>query len=251
MGKRSRINQRIMLKLSFLSIFTKANRDRGMKKGIISRNIGLLMEHFSIPNETQLAKLVGLPQSTINKLISSVSSDPRISTLTPIIEHFNLSFDTLFNENPVFSTAKENEAPNLLIPLITYEEIGDIYDNLDALRLENWPHWYPIQNQKEVSKYYAIYLSYQELIAPFDQASILAVQNKPVIEHNTYCIVKHLDSNSISLKKTYTENGKQWLLPLMPDLPRSIFDKDQWAFLGTIRAITSNLTKRNFIYMEE
>jgi len=220
-----------------------------MKKGAISRNIGFLMEHFGIRNESQLAKQVGMPQTTVNKLIAGVSADPRISTLIPIAEHFKISLDTLLSENPMFGATIENEPAVLWIPLIAQDEVADVYGNLDSLNTANWPHWYPIPKQKH-KDYYAIHLT-SELLSPFDEASILIIEKKDSLENNTYCMVKHLNSNSINIKKAFFENGQQWLLALQSELPASEFNKKQWELLGTIRASVIDITNGDFIPLGE
>lgn len=216
-----------------------------MKKGIISRNIGLLMEHFAIANETQLAKLVGLPQSTINKLISGVSADPRVSTLVPIIEHFKLSFDTLFNEDPVFGPPKENQALDLLIPLISYEKIGAMYDSLENLNRKNWSHWYPIPAQEQTN-YYALHLNPQQLLKPFDQTSLLIIRNESILLNNSHCLLIHLKSNVVTPKKIIFDNGKQWLLALQSEIPPSEFTNAEWKSLGIIEFSMMDLRRSTF-----
>lgn len=221
-----------------------------MKKGIISRNISLLMEHFDIRNESQLAKLIGMPQTTVNKLISGVSADPRISTLTPIIDHFKISLDTLLSESPTFSSVKTNDATDLLIPLITYDELTDMYGDLHSLNTTNWPHWFPIPKQ-ENDNYYSIHLTAQQLLKPFNETSLLIIHNSPKLENNTYCVVKHLSSNSINVKKSFFENGKEWLLALQSELPASEFNSEEWLLLGTIQACVTDMTNGDFIRIGE
>ena len=173
-----------------------------MKKGIISRNISLLMEHFAIRNESQLAKLVGMPQTTINKLITGVSSDPRISTLTPIITHFKISLDTLLSDDPVFATVNLKQSSDVFVPVVTLEELGDIYANLNSLKTENWPQWYSIPKQNS-HNYYAVHVSPKELLPPFQDASILIAKNESKLPQSGYCLIKHQRSNIISLKRVF------------------------------------------------
>lgn len=221
-----------------------------MKKDIISRNISLLMEHFDVRNESQLAKLVGMPQTTINKLLTGVSADPRISTLTPIVEHFKITLDTLLSDNPVFISPPNRQQLDTLIPIITYEELSDIYDNLQSLKIENWPQWYPIPKQS-TSDYYAVHINQKQFPQPFYEASILIVKNEPKLPRTGYCLVKHLDSNTVNIKKTFLDNGKQWLLALEAGLPTSEFDMEHWQTLGIIQAFVIDISNGDFIYLGE
>lgn len=239
-----------MLELNTLGIIIDQDGKGLMKKGIISRNIALLMEHFGVRNESQLAKQVSMPQTTINKLITGVSADPRISTLAPIIQHFNISMDTLLSENPIFSDLTKNNAFNFsLIPLINFDEIIDVYENIDSLTTTNWPHWYPIHNP-ENKKYYAVNLSPDQFPKPFEQSSILIILKDSALLNNTYCINKHLSSNSTSIKKIFFDDGKQWLLALHPELPASEYNKN-CKILGTIQFTVNNMLNNNIVHTEK
>lgn len=208
------------------------------------------MEHFNVRNESQLAKQVGMAQTTVNKLITGVSADPRISTLTPIAEHFKIPLDTLLSENPSFTDIKENAPKDLFIPVLSYDELADIYDDLEALNMATWPYWYPIP-QQDSQHYYGIRLTPKQLLKPFEQTSLLIIKNEPKLNNNTHCLVKHLSSNSINIKQVFFENGKPWLLPLQAELPTIEFNQEQWQLLGSIQARITDMVNGNFIRMEE
>ncbi len=221
-----------------------------MKKGIISRNISLLMEHFNIRNESQLAKLVRMPQTTVNKLITGVSSDPRVSTLTPIIEHFKISLDTLLSDNPIFTQTSASQQSHLLIPVVTIDELVDIHPNLNSLKSNNWPQWYPIPKQSSLS-YYVIQLTPKQLLPPFQDASIVVVKNESKLPQTGYCLLKHLDSDKVSLKKVFFDDSRQWLLALETGLPPTEYDAKKWQSLGVIQAFVTDVGHGDFIYVGE
>ncbi len=221
-----------------------------MEKGIISRNINLLMEHFAIRNESQLAKLVGMPQTTVNKLITGISSDPRISTLIPIIKHFKISLDTLLSDDPVFEKTSVQQSSDLLVPIVTLEELSDIHVNLHALKSENWPQWYSIPKQNS-HNYYAVHVSPKELLPPFQDASILIAKNESKLPQSGYCLIKHQRSNIISLKRVFFDDGRQWLLALEPGLPPIEFNHRQSKSLGIIQAFVTDISRGDFIYIGE
>lgn len=209
-----------------------------MKNDTISRNISLLMEHFNIKNESQLAKQVGMAQTTINKLTAGTSTDPRISTLMPIAQHFNIHIDTLFSENPSFTNDSS-------IPIITYDELNETYEDLDSLTTTNWPYWYPVP--KKGGHYYAVQVFQGQILEPFHNSCLLIVENKQNWQDNTYCLAKHIASDSINIKKVYLENGDVWLTSLKPNLPPIKFDSYEWQHLGTIQAKLIDLAQGKFI----
>lgn len=218
-----------------------------MKKNIISHNLGLLMEHFGIRNESQLAKIVDMPQTTVNKLINGTTADPRISTLLPFTQYFKISLDTLLSTNPVFD--KDTQHQELLIPLVPFEKLNQMYHELISLTSANWPDWYPIPRENSEG-YYAVRLSPFQLPRPFEQRSILIVKNIDELPDNNYCILKHLSSNSISIKRTVFDNGKNWLLALQTEIPPLEFDKKIWLSLGIIQFIVTDVRKNTLLQAE-
>jgi transcriptional regulator with XRE-family HTH domain len=216
-----------------------------MKKGIISKNIGLLMEHFGIKNESQLAKLVGSPQTTINKLTSGVSVDPRISTLAPITEYFNISIDTLLQDNPNFEEIAQKFHNETNIPIIHLNELNEMFGDIVTLDHTNWPHWYPIRYNPDIN--YAIQIKYNQLSQPFNDSCLLIVDENCKLKNNYYFIFKHLSSNTISIKKIHFENGEQWLLALQNDLPPTKFNESEWQSLGMIKAKIVDMHDGSFI----
>jgi transcriptional regulator with XRE-family HTH domain len=226
-----------------------------MWKSIISKNIILLMEHHNIKNESKLAQLANIPQSTINKIISGNTPDPRISTILPIAKYFNVTLDTLLNENPIFASELQDieayNAPNQLIPLVTYNELLEIHSHLDSLTPGTWPHWLPIPRQtQKTACYYAVLLT-NTLDEPFEQASILILSNDNGLPNNRYCLLQHIKSNTTYLKKIKLNDGKKWLFALQKNLPPSEFKETEWTPLGVIEASLNDMSDNSFIQIGE
>jgi len=222
-----------------------------MKKGIISRNIGLLMEHFGIRSVAQLAKLIGMPQTTLNKLSSGISPDPKISTLTPLANYFNITIDTLLSEHPVFTHPEAQRQDNWFVPLISYDELPNIHGHLDSLTVNTWPQWHPIPAQEEQGAvYYAVHVIVKQIPPPFHEASVLIVKNDPKLINNSYVLIKHLTSQVVTIKKVVFDNGKQWLLPLQNELPISEFNAQEFQSLGTIQAFVTDISNGAFIIIK-
>jgi transcriptional regulator with XRE-family HTH domain len=223
-----------------------------MKKGTISRNIGLLMEHFSIRSVAQLAKLIGMPPTTLNKLTTGISPDPKISTLIPLADYFKISLDTLLSDHPVFTHQKSPKQFDLLVPLLSYNELPDMHEHLESLTVKTWPQWYPIPFQKKNdSSYYAVYTTLKQLPAPLDEASILIVKNESQLTHHTYSLIKHLNDHAVTIKKIVCDSGKQWLLPLHSELPPSEFSSKECCSLGTLQAVTTDMSNGKFVFIGE
>lgn len=218
-----------------------------MKKDNIRRNISLLMEYFNIPSESHLARETGLGQATINKLVSGATEDPRLTTLLPIAERFNLTLDTLVSDSPNFSQKSEqsNDRQATFIPLASLKEIDDIYDSLSSLHFDNWPYWLPIPATSSSHQYFAIKLTKNYFPEPFNKSAILICEKTTEILNGVYCLVKHNNSEVISIMRILREGGKIWLLSLKKELPITEFNLDEWTYLSTIKTVVVDLLDEN------
>ena len=52
-------------------------------------------------SESKLAKIIKVPKSTINRLTSGKTANPRVSTLIEIADYFNISLDQLMGKQPL------------------------------------------------------------------------------------------------------------------------------------------------------
>jgi transcriptional regulator with XRE-family HTH domain len=224
-----------------------------MKKDNIRRNITLLMEYFNITSESQLARETGLGQATINKLISGATEDPRLMTLLPIAERYNLTLDTLVSDSPDFTKSKNSlnnrEDSKLYIPLISFKELSYIFSSLDSLHADNWPYWWPILANSN-SPCFAVKIAKNYFPEPFHQSAILVCEKSPELVNGIYCFLKHNDSKTISIMRCLKEADETWLLSLKKEIPARKFNQEKWTFLGTIRTMILDLSNKDFLISE-
>lgn len=81
-----------------------------------------LMEHFKM-SEADLCRGVGLPQTTINRLLTGQTSDPRISTLMVLAQFFNISLDQLTGKEKLILSPSYNQAKGSTIPVIAWKDL--------------------------------------------------------------------------------------------------------------------------------
>jgi transcriptional regulator with XRE-family HTH domain len=210
------------------------------------------MEQFNIKSESQLAKKVGMAQTTVNKLITGATADPRISTLTPIAEHFKISVDTLLSENPKFDQENfhtSNDILSIQIPLINFDELIDLHSGIQSLSTNNWPHWYSL-NTNQQGLYFALYLT-ESMSNLFQKGSVVTILKDLILSNNSYVLLKHIETNTLTIKRVKIDGGDCWLLPLLPELPAAAYEASKWESLGSLQTITQNLSDNNFLFKSE
>lgn len=208
-----------------------------MIKDLISRNISLLMEHFEIHSGNQLAELTGMAQTTVHKLITGITSDPRISTLQPITSYFGISLDTLLSESPKFNTTRQDEPRSFFdIPLLTLQELKRLSSDIRSLNKMNWPNWTSADYEESKIKntnLFGVSIEHSIFPAPFEQNGILIANNKINKYNNSYVILRNINSAAINIRKLYQDGEIIWLLSLQNGIPPQKLN-EAWEILGTI-----------------
>lgn len=212
-----------------------------MNKGHLSKNLAKLMKKHDIKNESQLAKTVCLPQTTINKLTSGSSSDPRISTIKPIAEHFQTTIDALISASEMEPLLKQdvNEHANI-IPIIQIDELLEILEDISNLTSNNWPNWKAIDKYTDQYPRLVLAIPAHVFPSPFQQHSALQIKLLSSPTHHGYALLNHKESKSINIKRLYFDDAQCWLASLEKGPALKIYDSSLWQLIGIIECITIN-----------
>ena len=81
-----------------------------------------LMAHFKM-TEADLCRGVNLPQTTINRLLTGQTCDPRISTLAMLAEFFDVSLDQIIGKEKLVLNPSYNQAKGATIPVIEWANL--------------------------------------------------------------------------------------------------------------------------------
>lgn len=108
----------------------------------ITENLHNLMRNRNM-NVNQLAQELGVPMMTIRRLILGQTTDPRISTLKLIANYFNVTVDSLMEENNQTIIKNSKKTTPQFIPIITWEIAKNI-KSIKELDLIEWKEWQPI-----------------------------------------------------------------------------------------------------------
>jgi len=218
-----------------------------MKTANISKNIGILMKRFGIKSVVKLAKLLKMSTPTLNKLASGLTPDPRMSTVIPVARYFKISLDALLSNDLEYELLKKPQ--HTFIPLISYHELAHVHEQINALTIRTWQNWHPIPRQKEDDAlYYAVQVAQNQILPPFNNASVLIVEHHLQLISNTYALIKHYNVDNLMIKKIVFEDDKQWLLPLQSELPTAEFNPKKYQILGTIKAFLTDVSNGDYFF---
>ena len=89
----------------------------------IKQTIRRLMDNANM-SEADLCRGVNLPQTTINRLLSGQTEDPRISTLALIARFFDISIEQLIGAEKLVLSEAWKQAKGSIVPIISWNHVS-------------------------------------------------------------------------------------------------------------------------------
>lgn len=198
---------------------------------MIGRNLKKLMDEAGV-NQPLLSKHTGVPQSTIQRILSGAIKSPKNDHLIPICSYFGISLDYLLGLSGVQETpADYNVLPAVQkkadVPVISWVQAGEWNEAID-LFAAGYAEEY-IARINGGPNVYALRVRGHSMTAPsgghpsFPEGYIIHVDPDQPATHNDYVIAKVTGEDGVTFKQ-YKEDEKPYLFPLNPDY-KPIFEE--------------------------
>ena len=100
----------------------------------IAKIVRKLMEHANM-SEADLSRGVNLPQTTINRLLTGQTTDPRVSTLVAIAQFFEISLEQVLGREVLVLNSNCRHGKSSTIPVVPWECLQEFFCN--KLKNEN------------------------------------------------------------------------------------------------------------------
>ena len=189
-----------------------------MSKQNIAQRITTLMANNGI-SEAELARQTGIPQTTLHKILSGKTQDPRTSTLLTLANYFEVLTDTLLCESHYcYTGVKDVESAYFVasdrcqlayrVPLIPWELALKGVDFVDSLSAETWQEWVLIEDNP--AGLFAL-ISKAAMAPRFSKGSILIVDSRAKPCHGDVVVAYYPDTNEPTLRD-YRCDGPQYHL---------------------------------------
>lgn len=108
----------------------------------LSENLRLLFDKNKL-NANQIAQALGIPMMTVRRLLLGETADPRISTLKLIADYFDVTVDSLIDNNFHASINASKHTQPVFVPILNWK-VAATMDNTDEVDLSQWNEWQPI-----------------------------------------------------------------------------------------------------------
>lgn len=134
-------------------------------------------------NVAELARQINMPQPTIQRIVAGIYKRPRITTLYPIAEYFNISISQLYGIDPIPFLQEENFKLKSL-PLLTLHQVNKLP------QLARNISRYVICDSNFGNNAFAMHMPDCSMEPVFNKGTILLIDPSRTPQHKSYIVIK-------------------------------------------------------------
>ena len=211
-----------------MSSFKSKHNVNGQYLSCLSINLSKLLASHQI-SENDLAKNLNIPYNTIKRILTGVTSDPRISTLEQIAEYFGVKLDYLLNKDS--STQSDNDT--IAVPILTWDMLS-LPEFISEFDRAHWRKWIPVarlENKKELGHLFALESTksmYPRF--PFGTTFIIDSNEQPI--DGDLILIRFKSDNSISLRELIIDAPHWQLNAIVSGSKTILFNHTEHSILG-------------------
>lgn len=158
--------------------------------------------------EAELSRKTGIPTTTLHKILSGQTTDPRISTLQSLANYFDVSIDTLYSETSGYVVTNSLVQS---IPIIKWSDCLHAESFLKNLTATNWDEWMTVENMSNNT--YAL-SSKKSMEARFPPKTIFVVEPTINAEDGDIVVVAYPEAEEATLRDFSMDGPSKLLLPI-------------------------------------
>ena len=177
----------------------------------LSDNLNILMAKARL-NSSELARLTGLPATTIKRIRNNEQANPTVATLLPIAKHFSVTITDLlgFEFAESLEGAYTVQSSANTIPVLSWRDCAEAEARATSQS--------KVQTERQVSKRaFALIVEERDLEA-FPAKSLLIIEPELAPTSGDYVIVAKSQQGVSSIKKYIVETDQIYLKSLVTGL---------------------------------
>lgn len=181
----------------------------------LSQNLSTLLKRHNL-SPSRLANTLNIPLMTVRRLLSGETTDPRISTLQMIAQHFDISIDFLMGEHSSINAPHLKKHTPFYVPKLSWE-IAKKINHIRELDLNQWKEWQTVSSiEPHTVGKNAFALESRPFMYPrFPQGAIFIID--PDIEpvDGDIVLVKIKENNELTLRDLIIDPPEWQLHPVV------------------------------------
>lgn len=200
----------------------------------IALKLRSLMEARKV-SELEIARSLNTSVMTIRRVISGETEDPRISTLKLIADYFNVSIDSLLDDDQISSTnVMEKKIPKF-VPILDWDilkRISSIY-NVDYSQCDKW-HPVVTNGNIEIGKYSYALESRPSMQPRFPSGTLFIISPEETPIDGDLILIRMKHDNELSLRELAIDTPKWQFQPIISGSDVLFYDKEQYEIVGVV-----------------
>ncbi len=190
----------------------------------------LLKSHNMSVN--QVAQALGIPMMTVRRLASGETTDPRISTLKLIADHFDISVDSLINAEELPSLQPYNKPKSCCVPILDWDIAAE--RSIKDLDLTTWKEWQHISlNEQELPGKNSFALESRPSMYPrFPQGTVFIFDPDACPIDGDIVLVKIQKNNELTIRELYIDPPEWQLRSVVSNAKILHYNEDDFQIIG-------------------
>ncbi|MBA2650365.1 MAG: helix-turn-helix domain-containing protein [Legionella sp.] len=206
----------------------KINTRKKVIPNALVENLAKLLDSHQI-TEYDLAKNLNIPYNTINRIMTGLTTDPRLSTLEQIANYFGVKLDFLLHSPK--QSSQEMDIPVLNWDLVSKPAfLQDIDHN-------KWNKWIAVAHLLEdttsLDKIFAIE-STKSMDPRFPIGTTFIIQTNESPIDGDLILVRFKTDNSVSLRELVVDSPNWQLNPIIPGSQTILFNHMDHIIIGIV-----------------
>ncbi len=192
----------------------KKIKHQDSSEDLLIKNLQELMQQKGI-NEAELSRQTNISQSTLHKILSGKTNDPRISTLKILANYFELTLDDLYSANVLLRANFASQWQS--IPVISWEDCIKTKYPTATLSPTNWGQWIVVDH---VDGKHTYGLATKSCMQPrFPKGTILIVDPEIQAVDGDLVIAQYRDVPKATLREMLIDGPNKLLISLNQNIP--------------------------------
>lgn len=206
----------------------------GNKIKKLAKNLRYLLQTRRI-TESEIAQSLNIPVMTVRRLVSGETTDPRISTLKLFADYFNVSVDTLIEDNDDKPILHIQKTIPQFVPILDWEKITTITSIRD-IDLKTWSQWHPIVFGEHGSlNPHAFALESRPSMQPrFPIGTLFIIDPDETPDDGDMVLIKVKADGNVTLRQIIIDMPRWQLQPVIPGSDILFYDDMLHQIMGIV-----------------
>ncbi len=179
-------------------------------------------------NTSELARLTGVLQPVLHRMVTGETDNPKIATLLPIAKHFNITVDQLMGEAPLDIASESLKLQNWhQIPLLDWPTVSQ-WPNVTAS--------HTVETNALISaNAYALTVKDSTMSPRFPVGTLLIIDADLTPANQDFAVIELEPKEEPTFRQVFFDRNDIYLKPSNPDFKTIHLEKtSSYRFLGVV-----------------